>query len=102
MKANNNGFVITIGGANTELILNSDIRLDEKHVIPQNDRRDTVGGSSLNHTCRLLAMGQPVIPILPIAQDERGDRIVKAIKVAAEKGGIKPPDVRRINGGHAA
>jgi len=100
MKVNNNGFVVTVGGANTELILESDIRLDEKHVVPEDKRRDTVGGSSLNHTCRLLAMGQPVIPILPIAQDERGDRIVNAIKLAAEKGGIDPPDVRRIDGEH--
>lgn len=81
--------IAVIGSGNLELLLHSPrdgrVVLGEKHSV----KVDSLwGGSGVNFTIRLLSVGRPVLPILPIADDHAGKQIIKAIKAAAKEGNI--------------
>lgn len=84
------GLVLTVGGANGERVYPvdpADFRLGAKHTrapVPI-----MAGGSSLNHSCRLLATGIQAWPVLPVVHDGTGRVLVKALKMAATAGSCK-------------
>ncbi len=84
----NHRLVVAIGGANGERLLQvapEQFRLGSKHSLaPQ---QIMPGGSSVNHACRLLSMGVPVFPIMPVAQDSTGEIIAAALRASASVGG---------------
>ncbi len=91
--------VLTIGGANIEhgLPLAGDFEADAKFSIDPQPR--LAGGSSVNHACRLLAMGIDVQAILPLAQADPLTRVIlDALAEAARVGGSrhlrKDPGIR--------
>ena len=86
----NNELVITVGGANGERVLSvkpMEFRLGAKHTL--SPVRIMAGGSSLNHSCRLLAMGFQVFPVLPVVDDDVGQVIVEALEHSAAAGRVK-------------
>jgi len=76
--------VITVGSGAFENILLCDgvLQLGGKHIVQQ---EESLGGSGLNYTLRLLAAGKEVLPILPVGDDPLGQLIRESILVAAEK-----------------
>lgn len=76
--------VVAIGSGAFESILRCDVHLQMggKHVIQQ---EQSLGGSGLNYTLRMLAVGIEVLPILPIGNDPLGKFIRESIIAAAEK-----------------
>jgi sugar/nucleoside kinase (ribokinase family) len=79
--------VITIGGANGERVLKIDptkFQLGSKHSIAP--LPIMAGGSAVNYSCRLLAMGIQVFPVLPIIKDDIGKIVVETLKAATKKG----------------
>jgi sugar/nucleoside kinase (ribokinase family) len=76
--------IITIGSGAFENILLCDgaLQLGRKHVVGQ---EESLGGSGLNYTLRLLAAGREVLPILPVGNDPLGQLIRESILAAAEK-----------------
>jgi len=82
--------VLTLGGANVEhgYALPGELEADSKYTIDPQPR--LAGGSSVNHACRLLAMGFDVHPVLPLAKaDPLGQVIVEALEAAARRGGAR-------------
>jgi sugar/nucleoside kinase (ribokinase family) len=82
-----NRYVIAVGGANGERFLrltSGGFQLGRKYTAPSSETLP--GGSGVNYTCRLLAAGADVLPILPIADDLTGRVIVEAIESAARTG----------------
>ncbi|MCR9096947.1 MAG: PfkB family carbohydrate kinase [bacterium] len=80
--------VATIGGANVEhgYSLPGEFEADAKYSVPPQPRQ--AGGSSVNHACRLLALGVEVHPVLPLAKaDPQSSVIVDALDAAARTGG---------------
>ncbi len=80
--------VLTAGGANVEhaYSLPRPFEPDAKYTIDPQPR--LAGGSSVNHSCRLLAMGARVEPILPAAKsDPVSGVIVSALEEAEATGG---------------
>ncbi len=80
--------MVTVGGANVEhgYTLPGEFEADAKYSIAPQPR--LAGGSSINHACRLLALGVDVHPILPLAKaDPVSDVIVGALEEAARTGG---------------
>ena len=79
--------VITIGGANGERVLKIDptrFRLGSKHTM--GPLPIMAGGSSVNHSCRLLSAGVQVFPILPIVDDDIGKIVMETLRAAATEG----------------
>jgi hypothetical protein len=79
--------VLTVGGASIEhgYTITGEFDADAKYSSEPQPR--LAGGSSVNHACRLLAMGIDVHPILPLAKsDPLSETIVSALG-AAEKAG---------------
>jgi len=76
--------IVAIGSGAFERILRCDglLQLGSKHVVQQ---EESLGGSGLNYTLRLLAAGTEVLPILPIGNDPLGKLIRQNIAAAAEK-----------------
>lgn len=76
--------VITVGSGAFENILLCDgvLQLGRKHIVEQ---EESLGGSGLNYTLRLLAAGREVLPILPVGNDPRGQLIRESILAASEK-----------------
>jgi sugar/nucleoside kinase (ribokinase family) len=75
--------VLAIGGANVEhsYTIEGELDPDTKYSTEPQPRR--AGGSSVNHTCRLLAMGLQVHPVLPLAKaDPLSGTIVNALEEA--------------------
>ncbi len=80
--------VLTVGGANVE----------HGYALPQGFRPDTkvtidpqpwlAGGSSVNHSCRLLAIGVDVDPILPLAKADPMTAVITQAFEAAESTGV--------------
>jgi len=82
--------VLTIGGASVEhsYAVEGELRADAKYSAAPRPR--LAGGSSVNHACRLLAMGIDVHPVLPVAGADPLSRvIVEALEEAAQTGGAK-------------
>lgn len=82
--------VVTVGGANIEhgYSLPGELEPDAKYSVEPEPR--LAGGSSVNHACRLLAMGVNVHPILPLAKDDpQSAVIVDALDAAAKTGGAR-------------
>lgn len=75
--------ILTVGGGNAETVLDvsGDIVLGNKHIA---EVKDLIGGSSVNHSKRLLFAGYDVLPILAIGDDEIGRRIQKELLCAAK------------------
>lgn len=80
----NLGPVIAIGSGAFENILLCEgaLQLGRKHIVEQ---EESLGGSGLNYTLRLLAAGVEVLPILPVGNDPLGQLIRESIIAAAEK-----------------
>jgi sugar/nucleoside kinase (ribokinase family) len=79
--------VLTVGGANVEhaYSLPRPFEPDAKYSVDPQPR--VAGGSSVNHACRLLAMGVRVEPILPAAKsDAMSGVIVEALEQAEATG----------------
>jgi len=76
--------VITVGSGAFENILRCDgaLQLGRKHVVEQ---EESLGGSGLNYTLRLLATGMEVLPILPVGDDPLGHLIMESILAAIKK-----------------
>jgi len=76
--------VIAVGSGAFENILLCDgaLQLGRKHIVEQ---EESLGGSGLNYTLRLLAAGVEVLPILPVGNDSLGQLIRKSILAATEK-----------------
>ena len=76
--------VVAIGSGAFENILCCDgaLQLGKKHIVKQ---EESLGGSGLNYTLRLLATGIEVLPILPVGNDTLGKLIRESILAAAEK-----------------
>ena len=75
--------VITVGSGAFENIIVCDgaLQLGRKHIVRQ---EESLGGSGLNYTLRLLGAGREVLPILPVGGDARGKLIRRSIVAAAE------------------
>ncbi|HXU82912.1 MAG TPA: carbohydrate kinase family protein [Polyangia bacterium] len=75
-------FVVVVGGANAEYVLEPATAFTpgQKHDVSS---RALFGGSGLNHTMRLLCAGIPVLPILLVGDDEVGRQIQRNIAAAA-------------------
>lgn len=81
--------IVVVGSGNLELLLHSPsnerVILGEKHSV----KVDSLwGGSGVNFTTRLLSVGRPVLPVLPIANDHAGKQIVQAMKKNAKEGDV--------------
>jgi len=79
--------VVTVGGANGERVLRVEpakFRLGTKHTMAP--PKIVAGGSSVNHACRLLAMGIQVFPVLPIVNDGIGQVIAETLDASANVG----------------
>jgi sugar/nucleoside kinase (ribokinase family) len=76
--------VLCVGSAVSENVRQAlgPIRLNEKNFTR---RRELFGGGGYNYTCRLLAMGIPVIPILAIGDDSLARRIQESLKGYIER-----------------
>ncbi len=74
--------VITVGSGAFENIIVCDgaLQLGRKHIVRQ---EESLGGSGLNYTLRLLGAGREVLPILPVGSDVRGKLIRQSISAAA-------------------
>lgn len=94
--------VMAVGGAN----------LEHSYRIPgtfEPDKKYTAeplpwltGGSSVNHACRLLAMGLDVKPIVPLAASDPMSRVVtRAFDRAAETGASRYDDEQLLVAGDA-
>lgn len=82
--------VMTIGGANVEhgYSLPGGFERDAKVTIEPEPRLS--GGSSVNHSARLLAMGVEVHPVLPLAaEDPMSGVILSALESAAKVGNAR-------------
>jgi hypothetical protein len=88
--------VVAIGSGAFESILRCDVHLQMggKHVIQQ---EQSLGGSGLNYTLRMLAVGIEVLPILPIGNDPLGKFIRESIITAAEKNPLLS-SIRKVPG----
>jgi sugar/nucleoside kinase (ribokinase family) len=76
--------IIAIGSGAFENILRCDgaLQLGRKHIVKQ---EESLGGSGLNYTLRLLANGMEVLPILPVGDDPLGHLILESILAAVKK-----------------
>jgi len=76
--------VIAIGSGAIESIVRCDapLQIGRKQIVQQ---EESLGGSGLNYTLRLLAAGHPVLPILPVGNDGRGRLIRDSVAIAAGK-----------------
>jgi len=74
--------VIAVGSGAFESIIICDdtLQMGRKHIVRQ---EESLGGSGLNYTLRLLGAGREVLPILPVGSDIRGQLIRKSIAAAA-------------------
>lgn len=80
--------VLVVGGANIEhgYTIDGELEPDAKYSTPPLPR--LAGGSSVNHACRLLAMGIGVDPVLPLAKEDPLSRtIVAALADSEARGG---------------
>ena len=79
--------VLTIGGASIEhgYTIAGEFDPDAKYSTEPQPR--FAGGSSVNHACRLLAMGIGVHPILPLAKSDPLSETIVAALGASEKAG---------------
>jgi len=79
--------ILTVGAGNTETLIGvRSVALGQKHVVPAT--MTSVGGSAVNHACRLLAAGHEALPLVPLGDDRFGDTIKETVLAAAEKGGL--------------
>ncbi len=81
--------VIAVGsGAFESIIICGDsLQLGHKHIVRQ---EESLGGSGLNYTLRLLGAGREVLPILPVGSDVRGRLIRESIVAAAARATASP------------
>lgn len=79
--------MLTVGGANVEhsFAIPGEFDADAKYSIDPQPR--LAGGSSVNHACRLLAMGVDVQAILPLAKADPLSALIIAALDAAERVG---------------
>jgi sugar/nucleoside kinase (ribokinase family) len=78
--------ICCIGSANMEQIISIQQSLE---LGAKNDTREhkvSAGGSALNGTCRLLAMGFDVLPIVPVGDDEEGQKVLEVFRTSLAKG----------------
>lgn len=73
-------YVLVVAGANIEYIYKQDtnIRLEVKQGFQE--KTIAYGGSGLNYTLKLLAVGIPVFPILPLGNDAEGTTIIEMLE----------------------
>lgn len=66
--------ILVVGSAVVENVLTvpNDIQIGEKQPV---SRKELVGGSGVNYTCRLMCLGIPVLPILPLKNDLGGQKV---------------------------
>ena len=79
--------VLTVGGASVEhsYAIPGEFEPDTKYSTPPQPR--LAGGSSVNHACRLLAMGIDVHAVVPLAKaDPLSAVIVRALEEAEQTG----------------
>lgn len=79
--------VLTVGGANAEHGYSLPHGLEPDTKVTIDPQPWLAGGSSVNHSCRLLAMGVDVDPVLPLAKADPVSAVVTAALAAAEKTG---------------
>lgn len=81
--------VIAVGSGAVEniIVCDSGLQLGRKHIVRQ---EESLGGSGLNYTLRLMGAGREVLPILPVGPDARGQLIRESIVAAAAKTRVAP------------
>jgi sugar/nucleoside kinase (ribokinase family) len=81
--------LLVVGSGNIENLVKlkpgNRLVMGDKHAVTF---KNSWGGSGVNITCRLLAEGIPVIPVLAIGQDEGGHAIRDAIRATASSGNV--------------
>ena len=79
--------IITVGSGNVEYILhhNGEVELGRKHVIRSHE---SIGGSCVNYSLRLLTVGTNVFPIPLVGNDRNGHKIRDEILQAAIHKGL--------------
>ncbi|HOF05069.1 MAG TPA: PfkB family carbohydrate kinase [Syntrophales bacterium] len=82
--------VIAVGSGAFESVIRCDgpLQLGRKQIVRQ---EESLGGSGLNYTLRLLRAGRTVLPILPVGNDPRGRLIRESIARAAAVTGTPLP-----------
>jgi len=88
--------ILAVGSASVEEVLHvkNDLKLGGKYTAAA--RIVGVGGSGVNYTCRLLAMGQAVYPLLVVGEDPGGDAVVAEIRRSATRGHATCHDIQRV------
>jgi sugar/nucleoside kinase (ribokinase family) len=88
-----NRYIAVIGGANIEYIVKSDqdIIQGSKNYV---DIEELYGGSGLNYSLRLMAMGELVFPILYIGNDNIGHNVQQHIIKYCKSGSLPDAFVR--------
>lgn len=82
--------VLIVGGANGERVLfikQEQYKQGRKYILPPSN--PIGGGSSINHACRLLAVGVDILPIVPVIDDHTGCLVVNSLTEASQTGGLK-------------
>ena len=81
---NNLPYILIIGNGNGEYLLELLHKFErgQKHLVKS---QRLIGGGGLNYTLRLLNMGYPVLPILPLGQDELGKKIQQELRQESQK-----------------
>ena len=90
--------VLVCGSANLEYVgefHDGDVQTGSKNTI---ELHELSGGSGVNYSARLLSSGQPVIPILPVDEDDRGKTIKSYLAESARNGSIPSGWRNRIEG----
>lgn len=72
-------YVAVVGGANIEHGYTIEGELDPDGKYSTEPRPRLAGGSSVNHGCRLLAMGVDVHPVLPLAKEDLLSRTIVSV-----------------------
>ena len=88
--------ILTVGAGNTESLVEVEaVNMGQKHVVPAVIM--SVGGSAVNHACRLLASGYPALPLVPIGDDDTGATIKRLVSHAAARGGLSEGERGRLS-----
>ncbi|ELR99897.1 carbohydrate kinase family protein [Gloeocapsa sp. PCC 73106] len=76
--------ILVVGGANGEYLLEllENFEVGQKNLV---DTQNLIGGGGVNYTLRLLNMGYPALPILPLGDDELGKKIQTELVIESQK-----------------
>lgn len=87
----NNSYILVVGGGNGEYLLEllDTFEIGQKNLVKS---QRLIGGGGVNYTLRLLNMGYPVFPILPLGDDELG-KSIQQVLIGESQNFLKNPEV---------